>query len=109
MRRAAGVYRIGEKIAQLRILLDQLSRGGAEPFGKGGVDENEAPGVVDRVEAGRRMVEEIGERRPLVAHFLVDRIALGDVLETPEACPIFVGEAMRRDAEPGKRPVGMRD
>ena len=48
---------------------------------KAALTKRKVAGAVDRIEAARRVVEEIGERRPLVADFLLHRLALGDVLE----------------------------
>src|SRR6185312_11400335 len=109
VRQRAGGRRLSEEVADLGAIGDKLGRRGAEPVGQGLVDEEEAPGAVDRIKPDRRVIEKIRELRTLVADFAVDQAALRYILEIPQAQARAPGEAMRGDAEPGDRPGGVAD
>jgi hypothetical protein len=92
-----------EKIVQPDIAADQLGRGRAEPARQRRVDEQEAPVAIDRVEADRRLVEEIDEAVALVADHPLHLVARGDVLDMPEAVAGPAGDRVDRDVEPARR------
>ena len=109
MRRRARRRGFAQEIAELHAALDQLAGRDAEPLAQRLVDEQESSRAVDRIEADRRVIEEIGELGALVADLLLHRVALGHVLEAPQAHAGAGRDPMRRDAEPGDRPRRMRD
>ena len=86
MRRAAPTARRSARKSVSRAPLSTSSPADAPSHcGERLVDEEEAPVAIDRVEADRRVVEEIGELHLLVADHLLHLVARGDVLEAPEA------------------------
>src|SRR6185437_1932033 len=91
----------GEEVPEPRAAVDELARRGAKPVGERLVDEEEPPLAIDRIEAHRRVIEEIGELHLLVADHLLHLVARGDVLEGPEAVAGAAGQKMRRKVEPG--------
>src|SRR6185437_16640422 len=89
-----------EEILQPGAAMDDLIGSAAEPLRQRLVDEEEAAGAVDRIEADRRVVEEVDELVLLVADDLLHLVPGGDVLQAPEAVAGAAGERMNRNVEP---------
>src|SRR5579883_2480622 len=107
MRRTSRRHLAREEVLEPRTAIDEIARRHPQPIGERLVDEEESAIAVDGVEAGRRMIEEIGELHLLVADDLLHLVTRRDVLEGPESIARTPREEMRGKAEPRGRAIGV--
>ncbi len=100
--------RAGDEVMQAAVLAQNLVRLVAEPAGEGLVDVDEAPIAVDRVEAGRGILEEIDDLLALLADHLFHLAARGHILDAPQHVTVMILDRIGRDAAPC-RLAGRRD
>src|SRR5215471_9230898 len=77
--------RRGEELGEPDITADQLGRRRAEPARQRRVDEQKSAVPIDRIEADRRLVEEVDEAVLFLADHPLHLVARGDVLDMPKA------------------------
>src|SRR5579883_3065115 len=105
MRRTSRRHLAREEVLEPRTAIDEIARRHPQPIGERLVDEEEAAVAIDGVEAGRRMVEEIGELHLLVADDLLHLVPRRHILEGPEPIARASRKEMGGKTEPGGRAI----
>ena len=83
IRRRPGLGGARRQVVQPQSLGGQALRRGVEPLRQGGVGEHEAALLIDRIEAHRRVLQQVDEAGLLALHDLLHLAPGGDVLGQP--------------------------
>jgi len=105
MGRQAGRRGVGQEVVQAQALEADLLVGGAEPVGQRLVDQLELAVAVDRVEADRRVLQEVGQARLLVVHDVLHLTLGGDVLQRPQHVAASILEGIGGELQPAHAAV----
>ena len=100
MRRHAGRNTIGDQIVQALPIAAVVARQKTQPTRQGRIHKQEAAVLIDRIEADRRMFDEIGEFLVVGADEFFDLALRRDHLGAPEDIAGKAGDAAARDVVP---------